>query len=114
MLKHKSLIKYSQILRYDSAKDIEELRDELMTRHRNEIDRISEDHFEECQKMLKDFEHGQKFLKGKIEDLEKQVKQAAVDYINRESREEDVALINELQQLLDEQHEKARQYEVYF
>ena len=91
---------------------MEDLRNDLTTRHSEDVSRIKEENFDDAQKMLQDFEHGQSFLRSKISDLEKQLKEAALKYIHRESRDEDVALINELQRLLDEQQEKTRQYEV--
>ena len=60
------------ITRIENKNHLERLEHDLRTKHKEEIDRLSEENIEEMQNMLKDFEQGQVFLKKQISGLEKE------------------------------------------
>ncbi|KAJ3343151.1 hypothetical protein HDU93_009701 [Gonapodya sp. JEL0774] len=69
-------------------------------RHKEELSKIHADHLKGAQAMLKEFEKAQAFLRKKITELEKSLEDAGLKYINRESREDDVKRIAELEEEL--------------
>lgn len=91
---------------------MEELKLDLKKQHSKEIDALNEQNLNEMQKMLKDFQQGQAFLKKQISGLEKELQDAALRYTHREPREEDIQTIRELNEALDRYKLKTTKYEV--
>ncbi|KXS17557.1 hypothetical protein M427DRAFT_30363 [Gonapodya prolifera JEL478] len=87
-------------LRQDMESKIRDAESAADKRHKEDLSRVRADHVKEAQVMLKEFERAQGFLRKRIGELEKSLDDAAAKYINRESREEDVRKIAELEEEL--------------
>ncbi|KAJ3066924.1 hypothetical protein HDU98_009837 [Podochytrium sp. JEL0797] len=79
----------------------------LMAEYDAKIYNLNEEHILEANKMIKDFEQAQEYLKKQIANQVTLLEEAALKYINRESRDDDLATIASLHQ--DIQTRKRRQ-----
>ncbi|KAJ3247620.1 hypothetical protein HDU78_003733 [Chytriomyces hyalinus] len=80
---------------------------ELIREHEANITGLNEDHIQEAQKMITEFQHVQDFLKKQIANQLKLLEEADVKYINREPRDVDVAKIAELEEDIRRRKRKA-------
>ncbi|KAI8832474.1 hypothetical protein BJ741DRAFT_580193 [Chytriomyces cf. hyalinus JEL632] len=80
---------------------------ELIREHEANIAGLNEDHIQEAQKMITEFQHVQDFLKKQIANQLKLLEEADVKYINREPRDVDVAKIAELEEDIRRRKRKA-------
>ncbi|KAJ3133808.1 hypothetical protein HK100_004061 [Physocladia obscura] len=70
----------------------------LTKQHEAKIFNLNEEHIMEANNMIKDFELAQDYLKKQIKTHVKQLEDAALKYINRESRDDDLAKISILEE----------------
>ena len=96
----------------DHKKKLDEYKSQMENFHKEEMQKQSESNIREMQKMFKDFEHGQAFLKRQITSLEKKLIKADEKYENRESRQEDVDMIEELNQTIEDYKQVVQTYSV--
>ncbi|KAJ3238156.1 hypothetical protein HDU81_008303 [Chytriomyces hyalinus] len=80
---------------------------ELIREHEANITGLNEDHIQEAQKMITEFQHVQDFLKKQIANQLKLLEEADVKYVNREPRDVDVAKIAELEEDIRRRKRKA-------
>ncbi|TPX35759.1 hypothetical protein SmJEL517_g02001 [Synchytrium microbalum] len=92
----KSKIKDLQVLE-DHKKALKDLQNDLEVRHAVRTEVVNNDHLGETQRMLKDFDMAQNFLKRQIASLEKRLQEADIKYQNREPREMDIQRISDLE-----------------
>ncbi|KNC98974.1 uncharacterized protein SPPG_05930 [Spizellomyces punctatus DAOM BR117] len=85
-------------LREESESKLAALREDLLDQQKQEISRNNEQHIEEVQQMLREFEHAQTYLKKQIATQKNQLHEADIKYINREPREVDVQRIAQLEE----------------
>ncbi|KAI9352620.1 hypothetical protein BDR26DRAFT_849571 [Obelidium mucronatum] len=86
---------------------LDEQMESLMKEHDAKVYNLNEEHIVEANKMIRDFEQAQEFLKKQIAHQAKLLEEAAVKYINRESRDDDVAKIAELEEDIKKRKKKA-------
>ncbi|ORY35145.1 hypothetical protein BCR33DRAFT_503794 [Rhizoclosmatium globosum] len=79
----------------------------LLREHDAKVFNLNEEHIIEANKMIKDFEQAQDFLRKQIANQQKLLEEAALKYINRESREDDVKKIAELEEDIKRRKRKA-------
>lgn len=75
---------------------------EMIKKQEKKINEMTAAHIRETQCMLTDFNKAQEFLKDKISSLEILLEEAEEKYNSRESRAEDLQLINELKEMITE------------
>ncbi|KAJ3025703.1 UNVERIFIED_CONTAM: hypothetical protein HDU68_006785 [Siphonaria sp. JEL0065] len=86
---------------------LDEQMESLMKEHDAKVYNLNEEHIIEANKMIKDFEKAQDFLKMQIAHQAKLLEEAALKYVNRESRDDDVAKIAELEEDIKKRKKKA-------
>ncbi|KAJ3413612.1 hypothetical protein HDV05_007756 [Chytridiales sp. JEL 0842] len=84
-------------LRDQSLRALREREMQLLAEQEQIIQKLNEEHIEEAQKMIEQFEQAQNFLKKQIQAQAKQLEEADLRYINREPREVDLQRIAELE-----------------
>lgn len=89
------------ILRAEHQGNLDALRQELELDHREEIEYLKEDNILEIKQILSDFDQSKMLFKQEITKLNQELKEAAYKYENRESREDDVETIMELNATLE-------------
>ncbi|RKO94808.1 hypothetical protein BDK51DRAFT_30963 [Blyttiomyces helicus] len=96
-------------IKNEAAQDLKDLESDLLEQQKDDIDRLNEEHLEESQRMLRDFENAQAFLKKQIANHIKSIEDAEVRYINREPRAVDLQRIEELEEDIKRRKRKIAQ-----
>ncbi|XP_078255727.1 protein FAM184A isoform X3 [Rhinoraja longicauda] len=89
-------------VRSDVNQKIRVYEQEMIKKQEKKINEMTAVHIRETQCMLSDFNKAQEFLKDKISSLEIILEEAEEKYNSRESRAEDLQLINELKEMITE------------
>ena len=84
------------IVRIEHQKNTETLIQELNLEFKEEIETLKEDNILEMKQILQDFDQSKIVFKQEISRLHQQLKEASLRYENRESREDDVDTIRDL------------------
>ncbi|TPX68859.1 hypothetical protein SpCBS45565_g02845 [Spizellomyces sp. 'palustris'] len=85
-------------IREESESRLNAFREDLLDQQKQEISCNNEQHIEEVQQMLREFEQAQTYLKRQIATQKNQLHEADIKYINREPREADVQRIAQLEE----------------
>jgi hypothetical protein len=80
----------------DHEKRLESLKQELNLEHKEEIEYLKEENINEIKQILSDFDQSKILFKQEMSKLHQELKEAAIKYENRESREDDVQIIRDL------------------
>ncbi|KAJ3206831.1 hypothetical protein HDU82_004285, partial [Entophlyctis luteolus] len=80
----------------------------LTREHEAKVFNLNEEHIIEANKMIKEFEVAQDYLKKQIANQTKLLEEAAIKYINRESREDDVLRIAALEEDIAKRKKRAQ------
>ena len=83
----------------------------LQQRIEEEISQINLENSQQKQMLVNEFKHAQEILKEKIYDTEESLRQMHEKYLNRESREEDIEMIESLKKSLDEREDLLKRLE---
>ncbi|XP_067657871.1 protein FAM184A-like isoform X1 [Haliotis asinina] len=83
--------------------------EQLQSRHQRSLDNLSADHIREMQDMVAQFNQAQEMLKDKISELQIQLEEAEERYENRESRPEDLELIQQLRDAISEREQRLKE-----
>ena len=78
---------------------------EIATLHAEEIDAIKEENIIEMKELLRDFDSSKILFKQEISKIQQQLKEADIKYENRESREDDLEIIKDLNATIDKYRE---------
>ncbi|WAR21084.1 F184A-like protein [Mya arenaria] len=80
----------------------------MAERLQREVENLQADHIRESQELVRQFNEAQEILKDKISELQILLNEAEDKYNNRESRPEDLELIEQLRYSIREKEEKVR------
>ncbi|XP_048584473.1 protein FAM184A isoform X2 [Nematostella vectensis] len=103
-LQHELQGKGQEILsiRRESNAQFRKREEELAKLHQREVDSLTADHLCETQSMLEQFNRAKELQRDKISALQLMLEEAEIRFKSRESRTEDLDLIQELKQMLAE------------
>ncbi|VDH90204.1 Hypothetical predicted protein [Mytilus galloprovincialis] len=90
-------------------------KEEVMTKQfKNDLENVKTDHNKEIEQMMEDFTEAQEILKDKISETQIALQEASERYRNRESRPEDLELIEQLRHSIIEKEQRMKQLIVRF
>ncbi|XP_046334607.2 protein FAM184A-like isoform X1 [Haliotis rufescens] len=95
--------------RSDANSRLKSQEEQLQGRHQRTLDNLSADHIREMQDMVAQFNQAQDMLKDKISELQIQLEEAEERYENRESRPEDLELIQQLRDAIAEREQRLKE-----
>ncbi|XP_046548334.1 protein FAM184A-like isoform X2 [Haliotis rubra] len=110
-LKKEITVKGKEILkaRSEANNRLKSQEEQLQSRHQRSLDNLSADHIREMQDMVAQFNQAQEMLKDKISELQIQLEEAEERYENRESRPEDLELIQQLRDAISEREQRLKE-----
>lgn len=96
-------------VRNDANLQIKKKEEVLHKRHLQEIENIKQDFSRESESMMSEFTEAQEILKDKISELQIMLEEAEEKYNNRDSRPEDLELIQQLRDAISEREGRMKQ-----
>ncbi|XP_052773969.1 protein FAM184A-like [Mya arenaria] len=97
-----------QKIKADTDHQVRHMEKRMAERLQREVENLQADHIRESQELVRQFNEAQEILKDKISELQILLNEAEDKYNNRESRPEDLELIEQLRYSIREKEEKVR------
>ncbi|KAL3864834.1 hypothetical protein ACJMK2_006484 [Sinanodonta woodiana] len=98
-----------QKVKSDTKVQLKNREEQLLKKYQAELDNLQADHIRESQELVTQFNQAQELLKDKISELQIQLEEAEERYQNRESRPEDLELIEQLRESILEKEQRMKQ-----
>ncbi|XP_076435119.1 protein FAM184A-like [Babylonia areolata] len=93
----------------EMKEQMRQMEDRLKREHKHALDNQAADHLQESQEMVAQFNSAQELLKDKISELQIMLAEAEERYSQRDSRPEDLELIQQLREELQEKEMRVKQ-----
>ncbi|KAL5022301.1 hypothetical protein ScPMuIL_001456 [Solemya velum] len=98
-----------QKIKMEATIQIRQREEQLERSHETDLDNLKADHLRETQHLVTQFNQAQEMLKDKISSLQILLEEAEEKYLNRDSRPEDLELIEQLRDSVLEREAKVKQ-----